>query len=379
MLLVSYWWYNPLTAITGCLFLVSALLALKQPKSLIAISAYSFFLFMLLLMKPNVAIPLAGLVSLILFSSNILRNRIFLASAVSTIALYVFLLVQYISLLDVLKSYYDVAGRGATLKQFLQSLGLAEKIFSITTVILIILPLLQRKNSLSFFANRREMLLLAGLIAGVIGFLTNGEIKVVDMPLIFTASFLLCIDTPDQNICNASLSKRKDRFWLKYYSCLAIVLIFVGFGMGITRHRVWAIGFPFQHRANFCIKEGFFKGLRTGPVFPTLLQQLECVLLDNPRANIYFGPRMQWAYAAYNIQSPIREPIIWDPGVAFNNKDELKYLDSWERNRYDILVFLKNDYTYMSDDFGKYILRNYIIDNSNSLLSIWYRFNYTLF
>ena len=67
---------------------------------------------------------------------------------------------------------------------------------------------------------------------------------------------------------------------------------------------------------------------------------------SSPLGPIFFGPRMEFSYAAFHLQSPKYLPIWWDPGAAFAQSQESKYVDSWEQHRFGTLIFYKNDFIY---------------------------------
>ena len=119
--------------------------------------------------------------------------------------------------------------------------------------------------------------------------------------------------------------------------------------------------------------EGFFDGLRTGVIFKDTYAQVQSVVSHSTNQQIYFGPRMQWAYAAFGQMSPPHQPVWWQAGVAFSEKEEGTYVNRFIAARYDTLVFLKDDMTYYPATLRNAILDNYVEDQRNSRLTVYRR------
>ena len=91
---------------------------------------------------------------------------------------------------------------------------------------------------------------------------------------------------------------------------------------------------------------------------------------SHPRGPVFFGPRMEFSYAAFNLQSPKFLPIWWDPGAAFSLSQESKYVASWEQHRFGTLIFYKNDFMYYSPALTALLNRMYNRDDRLQYLTI---------
>jgi len=368
IVLVSYWWYNPVTTIAACLFFLSGQLLLVRPRDFSVRTSFVLSLALLALSKPNVAAPLAVAAVAILACSKQRVTALVLASITAFLVLFL-LAIAGVDPLGVVDAYRAVAGRGMSLNQLFQDISAGEKLlFSVVLGLLLLpwlflLPKLLRlvrtpSIALSFFA----------LVAGVWGFLTNGEAKLVDAPLIVYATFFgLCLACPaSSGLLSRDVLSR----------CLIVLVCFlVGLasGQALTRDRVKAIGpgafFESQTVDSSGLPE-FFSGLRAGQNLHVVASEVQRVAEERKNAPVYFGPRMQWAYAAFGINSPKRQPVWWHPGVSFDAEKEASYESMLVEEGFPIMVFLRDDFTYMSARLLGRLSENYGVDTSFSTLTV---------
>ena len=81
--------------------------------------------------------------------------------------------------------------------------------------------------------------------------------------------------------------------------------------------------------------------------------------------NIYFGPRLTWAYAAFHIPSPKGLPLWWQAGVTFPAGDEELYTDRWLEQHFDPVVVM--DLTYLDPRIMSTLRDSYFIDQTYPL------------
>jgi len=401
LVLVSYWWYNPITSVAAVIFLLCAVLFWRDPDALAARVSYFFALFLIVLMKPNIAGILVPWVSVVLFLSPRHRLPVLALSVGAFAAFLVFLWVNHVGLSNLIKGYLTVAERGGSLKQFLQDLEPVEKGLSCLAFALAILPgaaACFRSRSM-FHTARWPWLALGAILAGTYGFLTNGELKLVDLPPVLFGSLLLAAlpgvrpagegrARSQQPTANSQqpISTTKapsslpaafalTTYWNRYAAGLCLLLTIAGVAQAFNRQRVKAIGpymFFEERLAPQAFADGFFKGLRSGEIFVAVNQQLAELLRKEPGASVAFGPRMQWAYAAFNKPSPRNQPIWWHPGVSFAAVDEELYISRFLDSRFDLIVIFKGNgpTVYMSDNFVRELLQRYSVDQSYSTLIV---------
>jgi hypothetical protein len=374
LLLVSYWWYNPITSASAANFLLSATLFWHRPDDKAARLSYSLALLLFVLMKPNIVGIIVPLVSIVFAFSRRHRTKMLSLSAIAFVAFVLFLKLNEVTLPNLLNGYLAVARRGTSLDQFLQDLPPVEKRLSIVAFVLTLLPFLVSVVAAfpRLFA-RCPWFGLAGVLGGSYGFLTNGELKLVDLPPVLVGSFLVAAELRRNPGHRSGALLELSPGWRRYAAALCIILVFSGFAQGLTRHRVKAIG-PgafFQYNlTRHPFPDGFFKGLYSGEVFWEVNQQIGDLLRRESNASVAFGPRLQWSYVVFNKTSPPNQPIWWHPGVSFVSTDEPRYVARFLDARYDLLVLNKNDATYLPDYFLKSLAQRYTVDQSYSRLTV---------
>ncbi len=382
-LTASYWWYNPATAVAGVVFVLSALCWRRAPHDRLALASYTLSLAMLGGMKPNVAGLLIVGVTATMLGSPPHRNRVAIASLAAGVTLTAWLAVEGIWLPDVLASYVSIADRAVSTSQFLADATPNERSASVALLCLLLVPLVW------VFAgpSRRlpgSLVGVTAVIAGVSGFIQNGECKVVDMALLLVAHLAFVAPGrpigPHQALSTGGGTTRTQfaARHIRYVIAMAAVLSVAGVTVGATRSRVRSIAPRAFFEYDLSIqspKTGFFSNLAVGPQFITVEAQVAALLDEKPGASVFFGPRMQWAYAAFHRPSPLGEPVWWHRGVAYADdaRVEAAAVDSWARAHADLLVFLRRDFTYLPDGMLLIMRRDYDQRQGFPALSVYER------
>ncbi|MEI6321698.1 MAG: hypothetical protein WCP60_01160 [bacterium] len=377
-ILVSYWWYNPITTVVASLFFLSAWCLIQAPESKYVWISYILSLSLLALSKPNIAglLIIGGGLALLFSEVRLTAVCLSLAAGVFTIGVLFF---SDITPLDLIQGYIGIAGRGSSLNQLFQDLDTWEKVLSSGILIVLLIPwiwMLRHAGKTRY--NPSLWLAMVGAVSGLYGFLTNGELKLVDVFLVFIATFLggtVVIKVYQGSKVSLKLS---DRRWNDAFGIFAIILMGIACTQAITRHRVQTIGAGkfFEYNLSDQFQDtGFFAHLKTGQIFQEVYREVQSVLSQRGTGTVYFGPRMQWGYAAFGISPPLHQPSWWHPGVSFPRNNESALMAEWASHHFDLLVFLKNDLTYMSAEFIEMLPRNYSVDQSYPLLTILHRIN----
>jgi hypothetical protein len=130
---------------------------------------------------------------------------------------------------------------------------------------------------------------------------------------------------------------------------------------GVARYRVFTVG---AHRF-FEWQEplpnpgtSFFPGMRTGPHLRDAMSDIARILQEAP-GTVFFGPRLEFAYAVFGMPSPKDLPIWWDPGTAFAHEDEPALIEVWRQKHFKTLIFLGDDFTYYPYLITRVIDSNY--------------------
>lgn len=125
---------------------------------------------------------------------------------------------------------------------------------------------------------------------------------------------------------------------------------------------------------------GFFAGSVIGRRLTCFNQEVEDVLRRHPSASVFFGPRVEFGYAAFSIFPSLRLPLWWDKHQSWpfrNEKWMATLMNGWQDSDFDVLIFNRNIYTYKNDpgtsghadmydmpDFIKRDIRNRYVDVS---------------
>lgn len=372
--LVSYWWYNPLTTVTASLFFLSAIALCREKVNFWCGVSWSLSAALLALCKPNVAgLLLVGIIAVLLFSAY--RRQMMLPILGAMLSLVLFFLFLKLDPREILFGYLGIARRGFSLNQLFQDLPKNEAWVFTGLLLLLLIPwFLDFSTPMKRIKNREVLISMVALIAGLYGFMTNGEAKPVDLPLLVLATAFGPILHLQKTASSDPKSRFKrvvaERMWIG----LLCLLLGVACAQAVTRHRVELIGpglfFEFKI-ANGEFLPKFFHGLRAGENLNQTCKDVGDLLNTAPEKNIYFGPRMQWAYAAYGITPPIGHPSWWHPGVSFPTKDEPMYLNQWFAQEFDLAIFLKNDFTYMPVAFVQAMADRYAVDQSYAFLTVF--------
>jgi hypothetical protein len=372
-LVTSYWWYNSATTTLGALFFLSTTALWRQPASRLAGVSYIASLVLLAGMKPNVAGVLILGVTLALASSAPHRRRAIICSGAAFVLFSAWLAMERVWLPDVLRSYLSISGRGFSLAQFLQDLTVAEKRVALLLLAVSLAPWVMALRPRYRWA-RSQWLAVTAALAGTYGFLVNGENKFVDLPMLLLALWWLGANAGPSGEPGAAGARR----WRGYVAALAAVLAIGGMSVGALRQRVRAIG-PGRFFEYALSPERpstpFFARMEVGQRFIDVERQVGELLAARPQSRVFFGPRMQWAYAAFRRPSPVGQPVWWHRGVSYPDRADAEdaAVAAWETSRPELLVFLRDDFTYLPPRMRSIVRANYEAVEGFPALSVFVR------
>jgi hypothetical protein len=376
MVTCSYWWYNPMTTITASVFFSAVALVYFKSESPLNWLIYSFCLVMISLSKPNIAGPLIIMCSLILLSKNETRRQLILCSTLSLIVFFEILYAYKIKFPDMLHSYLTGASRGVPrFERFCQDQSEPLIVLSVFLLLSALLPLIYSvlvllRRSLFQASVRRFLLLsLAVSLTSIYAQFTNGELKVVELPLLLTAAALLCWTCVTVEPCEEKRQVTNPNVLL--YAAL-LFEISTALYQGVTRLRVRVIGEGafYQHVALTESKNQFFSSLLCGPALQVTLADVDYFLQKKSTEtaksrlpSVFFGPRMNWAYAAFNLVPPLHLPYSWYGNVDYPLKDLNSIIEHFSDNKPEYCIFLLNNYnvdlTYIPKQMVEFIVVNY--------------------
>lgn len=343
-LVTSYWWYNPLTTTAVCINHLSLVALARHPRRLSCNASCVIAIALLAGCKPNAAAPLLIMSGpLLVIATGSFRRAGVIAVAAATFV-WLGLAVAGISPVQVISSYRDVAGRGLTLDTLRDLVGSAARRQEVASVdVLLESCLLLAVVQFAFLGGWKTCAGLAAAgtwAAGIVAVLTNGEHKLVD------ATIVLCATVATTAAQAAATSTGADRAsWIAkavHRGSTALCLLWIGYGLAVSanRDRVRAIG-PFYAPTLSAQRPAtpFFAALQASDEFIVIEKELAAVLREMEPASVYFGPRLQWAYAAFGIPSPRYEPVWWHRGVSYATGKEADMVAAWRENSHDVMIF----------------------------------------
>lgn len=387
---IAFWWYNPYT-VSACLLLYFCVAAyVINPEDKVLPVIMTLLAAVLALGKPNLAAPMLLGACGVSFLASKKWSTWLLCWAGAVVLALGFLAIHGINPLDMIASYISVAvSRGLTNIGFrdvslLERRGTKVMILLAATFLALAWTALAKGRSQSRSipwrwialdsSGMRLMALHCCVIAcGAYAAWTNMESKYEDMSLLFAPMIF---------IYGRHLKQPHDvGIWL-HSVCRASLLLVLGlsanaFYLGLLRYRVQLIGYGMFFEKDYspeAVNNEFFGSIKTGKRFPLLIKQLGSVLASKPpAARVYFGPRMEFAYAAFKIAPPRNLPLWWQPGAGFGLKEQPKIVENWKAAEFGILVFLKDDFTYIPENLVDFIRSTYVEDMSFSELSVFHR------
>jgi hypothetical protein len=417
----SFWTYNSTADLIGLIFVLSALYWFRRPDSKAALASYGLSLAVLATMKPNIAGTLIPGISAIMFFSSKHRWKVLAVSVVAFGLFFLFLAVNHASLSAMIMSYVGVSHRASALASFFHYFSPLEIYMSMLALVVVLLPAAfivsqGRQATCPSLAWLPALAMIAGifivapnkeskvvvetvvlvpvlvalvigwkslgslsvwipivaLLSSLYGFITNSEQKLVDLPPVLIAVLLLASEMRSAAVTtgNQNAILQVPAGWVRYFAVICLVLGGVGLAQGVGRDRVQGIG-PFYERDNsHTIADGFFKGVRCGRLFDEVLRETTYVIQQYPNASVWFGPRMQWGYPAYDKPSPANEPIQWDQSMFDPAKEEM-YFNTFLQSRRQLLICFKNDVSNYSREEVQQILQNYDVDQSLPVLTVF--------
>jgi hypothetical protein len=357
----GHWWHNVQSQQAGVVYALAALLLMRRPDRAPRLVLYAVALASLLSMKPNLAGPLvlAG-AALTLWTRS--WRAVALAHVSAAALLLAALRLSGVDAVELISSYRSVAGRAWP------QVGFPPESLWWWHCAFVALSLASAaacaRSSWRPGARREVLLLLGALAAGVSAMATNWDTRFNDYPLVMLAVTLLAVKV------EAPESRRR---WRALATTLLWVCVTVGAVLGYTRHRTRHVGyntfFEWNYQPGF-VPHPFFAHMRSGPRLHRVVRSVDRLLATEP-GSVFFGPRMEFLYAVFRRPSPRHLAIWWHPGTSFATRDTALVADRWRRSRFDVLIFLRDDYARMPGVVIDLIRSGYARDQSDPDLTVW--------
>jgi hypothetical protein len=342
----SHWCYNPMTSMVGVMVFISTLVCLASAKEWTSWTLLGVSFTLLVLSKPN-AWPIGACVVLVYATwETRLRMRaltvLILGVALSGIVCWLHGLNPH-ALLRTYSAIAETRGNAAMMLGIKDLASVERRITYWSTGVIMLLfggTLVASRDELLQHWREYSCCVVTAFTSLVMAS-TNFELKTTDLTPLVVALVVAAF---------RPWSKRRlEGIGLVATVMVTVVFVILSSYWGVTRLRVRESGegMFFENVPTQTIQTGFFAGLHSGPRFITVLRQEKDVLDKYASNKVFFGPRMEFSYAAFRRDPPRGLPIWWHPGSSFPISDYLDVSRAFERGDFDLLIFLKDDYTRM--------------------------------
>ena len=192
------------------------------------------------------------------------------------------------------------------------------------------------------------LLVYGGALVTLLGWGSDFDLKIVETPAILVGFSLLPLECPEQ-------MHRLRPPLLRAAVFLVIVSVFL---CG-NRSRMQQVGLWAEDSCGprVEVRDRFFGTLQNCTSLHGVLEETDWVMEAHPHAKVFFGPRIEFEYARERVLSPLHLPLWWHPDTSYPRRTEASIVRAWEDDRFDLLVFARNDRTRMPqgilDDIAK--------------------------
>jgi len=393
MVPVAWWWYNQVTAVLGCLFVSAALLLYQRPNSVFSQGAFAGSAVLLALAKPNMASALLVSVFVLLISAQHLRRRVIVLFTCATAVTLGVLFWARVNPLDVLTSYTIFAGDALSLSRIAKFLLLNDR-YEVGQTFALMAPSVLAVGIVLFRVNlspssedeiprititsptikKMEVPCLAlGLISrggGILGMMTNNEYNMSDASMILLGSAVITL------LFRGRLAIPRMRVVVLALIIVSTVLLTAnGLRYTMFRWRVMGVGpGAFYEEAPLTVLEdpALFKGMSVGPRLVRVLSDIEETLktagyLGPEDAPVFFGPRIDFGYAAYGIHPHPGLPTWWEFFSQDGRGQTNDMVERFKAARFKLCIFLRRDYTFFPASLIEYLNQAYEVYDTGEL------------
>lgn len=300
---------------------------------------------LLVLAKPNTAVPALAFCTFALLLSRQPWWKAFLPLAIALLAASLLLSTVHTSIAATWHVYLQLRTRMLPSNYFEGIIANRTVDYGLQVLIvyLALLPMLLWMIGVAFldlFRHRLtgvSVLAVGACLVTIAGFGTNAEFKIVDAPCLLFGAALL----------GASRWVKVERLASGYFFVL-YALFGISLFYCLARARMQAVG---EWGNDSC---GLWQEKRTDPFFGTfkncaplfyVLAESDAALAAHPGARVFFGPRMEFLYARDRVTPPEHLPLWWHPGTSYPLPDASAITTAWKDDHFDLLIFLHNDFT----------------------------------
>jgi len=389
-IILSYWWHNSVSVLAGLSLVLAAQLLLERPMSRFGISSLAIATVMAVYGKAN-SWPLIPGVYFILFSKRSCLRGVAISAILSAGGVFAVSRVYGFALGDFLDSTVSVASSRGIPNPISRLIGMgfarSQVLYFLMSMAFFGFVLIRRVCSDAIAAIpsdaklcrfRSDAMFLGCALVGILLLGTNIENKEVDLAYLFLAAYLLEARRIRDQVAQSPMAEPvipgafrmaldrkfgRDRFSTSSISvyglvtCVLIAMSVNSLTYGSGRGRVMIAGPFFEFQLSKIGNEyPFFESFRSGPAFRQILDDIADIVRDHPGKSIFFGPRLEFAYATFGLASPSNLPVWWHKGTSYSNASEANVAKKWIDHSFDVLVlFDENSYVRSSGQifYGK--------------------------
>jgi hypothetical protein len=346
-------WHSVFTQLNAVVVILSlSFIFIEKKPSKILFLVFFIFYGLLFFSKQNLGLLLClSFVPIFFYHNNFnfdFKLLIFFAILpISVLFYYYFFILLFntsFSYNEIIESYLGVSGRAIPQIFQLKDVFFFNKLNLVLSLFFFGISFFLFSKKLTDFKNSFFILQFIIQIIAFYAFLTDWDTKFNNLSVLLVSNLLYVL-----------FILRIEFNYLKILSFFIFILVLFSMYLGMSRYRMDSVGYGVFYedieleKVNF----GFLKGLNVSPKLISIINDIEPILSSND--NLFFGPRMEWAYAQFNLTSPSNFPLWWHPGSSFPFDDSVVITSNFKNKNFDKLIFLKDDRTRVPQEILNYI------------------------
>lgn len=296
----------------------------------------------LLLSKPNTAYPVVLLCLIALHQARVSWPRPAFVLAGAFLFVTLPLACVHVTPWGMLGAYAGLTGRllprgfaNGILYALYARYGLANLlVYAILTPALFAAAVWFFRERTRILADPNLVLAVGSIAVAILGMGTNFDFKLTDAPLALFGLTLLSLQaTPALPV-------------LRFRTLVTgMALLFLAVYFGRTRLRMQNVG---SWAAEDCpsrlqFDDSFLGHMTACPIVPATLAEVDQTLAASPKASVFFGPSLEFLYAAHGLPSPMHLPNWWDPGSSYPLRKTNQISEAWEDDHFNLLILNRDE------------------------------------
>ena len=346
--------HSLMTAVGGQVLILSAMCFSRNIPSRGIDISLAVSIGAMLLMKPNAAAPLVLGVGAVLLVGSPEKKRMAFILLAGAAGAGILLLLNHINPFEVMWSYLGVSGRAKPDKLFVE-LDAWDRVGVSGQLVVALIPVIF-SSGLRQTSGKAENRTFVGIcwvafFVGLYSMTTNWDIKLGDLTY-----WILAITAYPLLTKSHRFAARAASAW-----CLFVFLgVGIAYGVCRTRNRHVGYGTFFEWKTlSHPVPIPFFRDLIAGSNLHRVVRESMDAVSLLPDRSVFFGPCMEFLYAALKIEPPRGLPIWWHPGSSYPLDQEPEIDSRWSQLEFGTLIFLRGNFTRIPLAIQNSISRDY--------------------